>query len=141
MCSPNLQHFLRTGDCVDAESGNSSARQFRVVNRDCFPALEARSAERPHRFITHVARLLPTLSTRSHAEEELDLAVTEVSLAIHVEVPLVIAAPVKKLDKHEEIFVAILALLFGVVAGKGLQRAAVTCLGLRDRLPQPRIRT
>src|SRR5215469_1872570 len=142
MCSSNLQHFLRTRDCVNAESGNRGARQFRVVNSDCLPALRARSAECPHRFIAHVVRLLPTLSTRSHAEEELDLAVNEGSLAIHVEVPLVIAAPVKKLDKHVEIFVAILALLFGgIVAAKGLQRAPVTCLSLRDRLPQPRIRT
>src|SRR5580704_10185334 len=139
MRSRNLHLFLRTRERADAESGNRGAREYREVSGDCFPALDARSAECPHEYI---ARLLPRLSTRSHGEEELDLALTEGSLAIDVEVPLVIAAPVKKRDKHVEIFVAILALLFaGSITGKLLQRAAVTCLSLRDRLPQPRVRT
>src|SRR5262252_5557417 len=106
MRSWKLHHFLRTRDCVDAQSGNRGAREFRVVSGDCFTALEARSAECPQEF----ARILPRLSVRGHAKEELDVSLAEWCLAIDAEVPLVIAAPVKKRDKDVKILVVILAI-------------------------------
>ena len=137
MRSWNLHNFLRTGECVDAESGNRGARKFREVSGDCFRTLEVRSAERPQEF----ARILPRFSVRSHAEEKLDVSLAEWCLAIDVEIPLDIAAPVKKRDKDVKILVVILAIFFARrVAGKLLQRASIASLRLRYALPQMRLR-